>query len=982
MHTVFRIVHVQPIENRLWQVELTLTTADDDQDLKRLTERIRQETQGGTGWLQLGKLLMKMAHFKKAEEVYQTLLKDTSVDNQEEILSLYLGLGRFKSGQGEYEQALEFYQKTLENQQKLLSPNHSSLATTCNNIALVYDCMGEHLKAFEFCQKALEIQEHSLPSDHFSLAITYGNIGLVHLHMGEYLKALKFYQKALEIEQRTLPSNHPDLALTYSCIGGVYHNMGEFSKSLEFYQKVLEINQKSLPPNHPDLAATYNNIGGAHLDMGDYSKALEFYQKTLKIIQNTRPPNHLNFAVVYENIGTAHLNMEEYSDALESFQKSSEIRKKSLPPNHPDMGATYNNIALEFYRKTLEIRQKSLPPNHLSLAITYNNIGHVHTNMGEYSKALDFHEKALEIERKILPPNHPDLATTYNNIALVHDSIGQYSKAADFNKKTLDIQQKSLPSNHASLAVTYNNIGAMHSSNRGKRSTVTVLNEYINNNLVTNETTTDTSIGASESIVVSSTNNHVLPNDQPPAALPEASSTLDSMELKNDIGNYINNRLTLTDDLRYLLLTQHFIPDEKFKWPFIERKTNNTVEKRFLRPNHLNDNKPWLVYSPSKAGLYCVTCALFAKPGGINQLGQFVLLPCQQYGNFRALLRYRVDAGDSVLANHLCTTIKTATYISKTTQNELIEICGDLVREKIITEVKHATFFTVIGDETMDVSNIEQFTFCLRYVYEDKVQEKFISFVSAEDRTGEGLARLILQELKNLGLDPNFMGGQAYDGCSAMAGQFNGTQLTVMRTICRQMHQPNAPAQTPEDYYRINLFIPVLDHFIASLVDRFGAHQWLAYNVSALIPSMIEQKSFDDLKNSINFYEAYLPSRNIIKEEFQLYKRKWTKEAPDHRPNNAIDAYVSSTLPVTTATGERNFSTLKLLKIYLRSTMTENRLNGLAMKYIHATVNIDVEQIPADKVSYERDTKDATKSYAFTDDVGTISTKLRDEVDE
>jgi hypothetical protein len=104
------------------------------------------------------------------------------------------------------------------------------------------------------------------------------------------------------------------------------------------------------------------------------------------------------------------------------------------------------------------------------------------------------------------------------------------------------------------------------------------------------------------------------------------------MQLKNDIGNYIDNRLTLSDELRYLLLTQHFIPDEKFKWPFVERKTNNTVEKRFLRQNHLNDNKPWLVYSPSKAGLFCVPCVLFAKLVGSNQLGQFVLLPCQQYG--------------------------------------------------------------------------------------------------------------------------------------------------------------------------------------------------------------------------------------------------------------------------------------------------------------------------------------------------------------
>ncbi|CAF3312561.1 unnamed protein product, partial [Rotaria sp. Silwood2] len=168
-----------------------------------------------------------------------------------------------------------------------------------------------------------------------------------------------------------------------------------------------------------------------------------------------------------------------------------------------------------------------------------------------------------------------------------------------------------------------------------------------------------------------------------------------------------------------------------------------------------------------------------------------------------------------------------------------------------------------------------------------------------------------------------------------------------MRGVGRPMYRPNAPAQTPEEYYRVNLFIPIMDHFIISLTNQFSAHQWMAYNVSILVPSMIEHKSFDDLKDSITFYEAYLPSPNLIKEEFQLYKRKWLNEAIEDRPDNAIDAYVRcngtffpnikvllriyATLPVTTATGERSFSTLKLVKTYLRSTMSENRLNGLAM---------------------------------------------------
>ena len=67
MHSVFRIGQMKQIDenNRLWQVDLTLT-GDNDPQLHALTERMREETKGSTGWLRLGKFMIKLAHFNKA----------------------------------------------------------------------------------------------------------------------------------------------------------------------------------------------------------------------------------------------------------------------------------------------------------------------------------------------------------------------------------------------------------------------------------------------------------------------------------------------------------------------------------------------------------------------------------------------------------------------------------------------------------------------------------------------------------------------------------------------------------------------------------------------------------------------------------------------------------------------------------------------------------------------------------------------------
>ena len=52
-------------------------------------------------------------------------------------------------------------------------------------------------------------------------------------------------------------------------------------------------------------------------------------------------------------------------------------------------------------------------------------------------------------------------------------------------------------------------------------------------------------------------------------------------------------------------------------------------------------------------------------------------------GNFQALSKFRVHAGDEVLKEHIETSAQNAMYSSKETQNRMIVICGDIIRRKI-----------------------------------------------------------------------------------------------------------------------------------------------------------------------------------------------------------------------------------------------------------------------------------------------------------
>ena len=64
-----------------------------------------------------------------------------------------------------------------------------------------------------------------------------------------------------------------------------------------------------------------------------------------------------------------------------------------------------------------------------------------------------------------------------------------------------------------------------------------------------------------------------------------------------------------------------------------------------------------------------------------------------------------------------------------------------------------------------------------------------------------------------------------------------------------------------------------------------------------------------------------------------------------HLPQVVLLPRLFGTLPVTTASAERSFSTLRCLKTYLRSTMKEERLTNLALMTVHREVYVDTNEV-------------------------------------
>ena len=134
-----------------------------------------------------------------------------------------------------------------------------------------------------------------------------------------------------------------------------------------------------------------------------------------------------------------------------------------------------------------------------------------------------------------------------------------------------------------------------------------------------------------------------------------------------------------------------------------------------------------------------------------------------------------------VLEEHLKTCGKNQTYISKTSQNKMINCCGQVISEMIIEDIKKSKFYTIIADEASDSSGKDS---------EMNIREEFIAFLHCNwGLSGAQLAQLILEALDNLTLPIEDCRGQGYDGAGAVAGHLNGLSAHILRLNSKALYK-------------------------------------------------------------------------------------------------------------------------------------------------------------------------------------------------
>ena len=187
------------------------------------------------------------------------------------------------------------------------------------------------------------------------------------------------------------------------------------------------------------------------------------------------------------------------------------------------------------------------------------------------------------------------------------------------------------------------------------------------------------------------------------------------------------------------------------------------------------------------------------------------------------------------------------------------------------------------------------------------------------------------------------------------------------RQAGRQQHRHNVQSDSISEHFKLNYTIPLLDHLVSEMNDRFNKDfSNTLEDFKHLLPSEISNCNShlqpSELSNLMEFYQHDFPSINSFEAELHLWCNKW-KATPelavdvntlqkllpytdyDYFPNIHTLLRIILTLPVTSCECERSISVLRFLKTCLRSTMSQERLNGLAMLQYHKDMHLEAKEV-------------------------------------
>lgn len=353
--------------------------------------------------------------------------------------------------------------------------------------------------------------------------------------------------------------------------------------------------------------------------------------------------------------------------------------------------------------------------------------------------------------------------------------------------------------------------------------------------------------------------------------------------------------------------------------------------------------------------------------GTIASLYDFLNTPKRQHVLTSVISEMKVAASRREKLKQLCATRWLERYDSVAA---VVELYDEIVETlQLISEWKDKDTSTQANSLFFSVTNCQFLIslLCIHKVFSLSVHLcRFLQRSAIDLVEAVNLAEDISSEIKSCRDNANSEFSKIFISASEALEKF-GSSIKMPRVTGKQTNRVSISAATPEEYFRISIFIPLLDSFLSQLDLRFLKHREIFKGFQCILPvdpSVLKTSQIEAFSALTKFYTNDLEGcQESLNSELTLWYKRIARAEHDKvsPPKSAIEALaicnqtimpnifrlleILAVLPVSTCTNERSFSTLRRLKTYLRNSTGSTRMNGLALLNIHRNHTPTVEEV-------------------------------------
>ncbi|XP_022845237.1 zinc finger MYM-type protein 1-like [Olea europaea var. sylvestris] len=175
-----------------------------------------------------------------------------------------------------------------------------------------------------------------------------------------------------------------------------------------------------------------------------------------------------------------------------------------------------------------------------------------------------------------------------------------------------------------------------------------------------------------------------------------------------------------------------------------------------------------------------IDCVRFLLRQGMAFRGHDESEDSNNQGNFLELLHWLCDHNPEIKAVALTNAPENLKLTSPRVQKDIVSAIASECLHVIIENI-HDSFFSILVDESQDISVKEQMSVVIRYVKNGCILEHFIGVIHVLNTTAASLKAAIDQLFSTHSLSISNLRGQGYDGASNMRGEYNGLKALILK---------------------------------------------------------------------------------------------------------------------------------------------------------------------------------------------------------